>query len=259
MLSFITINPPGSFSTVPIRQWVAGINLEGRCHEYHPDGDFSQECYEFGVIKPNFPHHWEVPADGIPWKSLHFFFTPSVSMLPLLQFDEIRPGFMKLPLAESPFLYKVQRMLFKSHYLLNSHWLNCVDLAMNALEGALLWCRAEVERVQQKTDSRILTAIEYMNRHIAEKIYLEDIAKASFLSVPRLMSLFKANIGLSPMAYLDDERMERASKMLTTGYFSIKEIAAMTGYPDPAYFSKRFLQHFRMSPLAYRKKHITDV
>lgn len=260
MLSFLSVKQPGSFHRGSIPQWVTGITLEGHNHEYHPDGDFAQECHDLLVIKPNTWHHWKVPDDAATnWKCVYFVFMPSPSLLTLLQFDEIRPGFMKLPLAGSPILYKVRRMMLHGHYLLNSHWPNRVDLAMNALESALLWCRVETERLRQETDPRISAAVEYMNRHFAEKIYLEDIAKAVSLSVPRLMSLFASSMGMSPIAYLEKERLERARKMLIFSYFSIKEIAAMSGYPDPVYFCKRFVLHFKMSPLAYRKKHSADL
>jgi len=47
--------------------------------------------------------------------------------------------------------------------------------------------------------------------------------------------------------------MQRAGELLQTGNLSVKEVAAMMGYDDPFYFSRRFKSAHGIAPLEYRR------
>ena len=252
MLSCRRIIKLGESASGAMGDWMLGMTLRGHNHEYHPDGDFSQDQDDVLVIKANTNHRWKVFEDGAPWEVIYFIFHPRPSMLPLLKLPEIRPGIMKLSLTNSPVLNNVRMALLKGHRLLNSHWPNREDLAMNALENALLWCKTELTQAQISMDPRVQKAIEYVASHMTEPVYLTDVAHAATLSTPRLMTLFRKYTGTTPMGYLEKERLERAREMLCLSYHSVKEIAALVGYEDTVHFSKRFSRHFKLSPIAYR-------
>ena len=249
MLSFLATIQPGRRSDGAVSDWVLGMTLEGRSHELHPGGDFSQEPFDVIAIPANTSHHWMVPDASGPWTTLYFIFRPRPSLLVLLrQLPEIRPGIMKLPLAASPVRGKARAALLRAHRLLNSPWPNRVELAMNALEGALLWCQAELGSARTSTDPRVQKAVAYLLRRLAGPVYLEELAKACALSVPRLETLFKERVGLTPMAFLESERMERARELLVSSQYPVKMVAGLAGYDDPVYFAKRFAKHFHASP-----------
>jgi AraC-like DNA-binding protein len=62
---------------------------------------------------------------------------------------------------------------------------------------------------------------------------------------------FKERIGYTPAKYLEFKRLEQAMNMLAAGH-SVKETAAITGYPDVYYFSRQFKRYMGTSPSAYR-------
>jgi AraC-like DNA-binding protein len=60
--------------------------------------------------------------------------------------------------------------------------------------------------------------------------------------------------GLNIRDYIIETRMERAVDLLKDSDLSIKQIAAMTGYKNPFYFSHVFSHYFGQSPKSFRAR-----
>ena len=71
-------------------------------------------------------------------------------------------------------------------------------------------------------------------------------------SASQLARIFKAAYGETPYAYLLARRLEVARVMLRNSAFSVKEIAARTGFSDPYYFSNLFKRKFGKAPRFFR-------
>ena len=65
--------------------------------------------------------------------------------------------------------------------------------------------------------------------------------------------LFHSVFHETPVQYRRRLRIARAVDLLLTGQYSIAEIAAACGYPDPAYFSRVFHQTMGLSPSEYAR------
>ena len=100
--------------------------------------------------------------------------------------------------------------------------------------------------------SRILPAIRYIEEHCTERIYIEDAAKLCFISQSQLRRLFEAELGMSPIEFKNNKRMELAINMLKYTYMRISEIAESLGFENIYIFSRVFAKHFGVSPLKYR-------
>lgn len=68
-----------------------------------------------------------------------------------------------------------------------------------------------------------------------------------------LTKLFKREMGLTPVAYLQQLRIERARSLLAEP-LSVEEVALSVGYSDPLYFSKSFKKMTGHTPSEYRRK-----
>lgn len=88
--------------------------------------------------------------------------------------------------------------------------------------------------------SQITNALNYMQAHFAENIYLEDVAKASYLSSGYLCRIFKAETGYSFKEYLHKLRIEKAQELIRDTEYKYYEIAEMVGYKNYKYFSSYF-------------------
>lgn len=92
----------------------------------------------------------------------------------------------------------------------------------------------------------------YMREHLREPITLADAAAAAFLSTNYLAHLLKKETGRTFVEILTTQRIDLACRLLLTSRRQIVEIAESVGFPDEAYFSRRFRQLRGVSPSAYR-------
>ena len=106
--------------------------------------------------------------------------------------------------------------------------------------------------VKNESGSRILPAIRYIEEHCTERIYVEDAARLCFISESQLRRLFESELGMSPIEFKNNKRMELAINMLKYTYMRISEIAESVGFENIYVFSRVFTKHFGMSPTKYR-------
>jgi AraC-like DNA-binding protein len=96
-------------------------------------------------------------------------------------------------------------------------------------------------------------ATDFINRHYARPLSLDDVAKAADVSVSHLHMLFRTQLGESPHRYLIEKRLRAAGHALATGKQSIKVVAAEVGYPNAENFCRAFRKFFGRSASEYRQ------
>ena len=82
---------------------------------------------------------------------------------------------------------------------------------------------------------------------------LGELAERVHMNPSYLVRLFKTDMGISPIAYLNRCRLERAAGLLLHTRLSISEVAAQVGWYDPNLFTRRFRLAHGISPSEYRK------
>ncbi len=129
------------------------------------------------------------------------------------------------------------------------------DFAANAMEEALLWIHVSASRgVGTHADARVRRAMNYLVANLRQPFQLESLARHCGLSVSRLAHLFKAETGVSPQRFFEEQRMWHAGQLLRVTGLGIAEIADEVGYGDPFYFSNRFRRYAGKSPTAFREE-----
>jgi AraC-like DNA-binding protein len=81
---------------------------------------------------------------------------------------------------------------------------------------------------------------------------LDLLAATVNLAPGYLVRLFGRTAGISPMAYLNRIRAERAAGLLIETELPIATIGAMVGWHDPSHATRRFRSAFELSPSEYR-------
>ncbi len=102
-------------------------------------------------------------------------------------------------------------------------------------------CRNEIEK-----------ACDFMNRHYAEHICLEQICRCTGLSKSTLLRAFTKSRGVTPYSYLENIRIGKAKKLLECGVTPV-EAALQTGFSDQSHFTNYFSRFIGISPGAYRE------
>ncbi len=112
-----------------------------------------------------------------------------------------------------------------------------------------------VKKGTKWSSSQMQAVREFIHSNYHVSITMDDIAESAHLSVNYFGHLFKEEVGVTPIQYLLNIRMEAARELLLTD-LNISEVARMVGINDPYYFSRVFSRANGASPLQYRKKMI---
>ena len=97
-----------------------------------------------------------------------------------------------------------------------------------------------------------LKAKEYFDELFAEIDSIDAVCKSLFVNKYFLAHLFSQNLGMPPVKYLIQKRIEHACKCLETSDMNVADIGKACGFADPCYFSRIFKKTKGVTPLRYR-------
>ena len=103
-------------------------------------------------------------------------------------------------------------------------------------------------------DAHIRDAVLYIENNYYRDIRITDVAAHIYVDDRYLYNLFKAKRGVSPKAYLNQLRLDRACALLKNTDLSVTSVGESVGYNDCLAFSAFFKKHMGLSPKQYRKK-----
>jgi transcriptional regulator GlxA family with amidase domain len=98
--------------------------------------------------------------------------------------------------------------------------------------------------------------IDRIRLHILEspraKLSLEALAEVAGVSPRHLSRLFRAELGMNPVAYVELTRVDIARRLLEDSAAPIKAIAHTAGFGSTTTFRRAFLRRLGVTPLQYR-------
>lgn len=98
---------------------------------------------------------------------------------------------------------------------------------------------------------------DFMTENCVRNIRIEELADLTGLSQSYFSHAFKASTGLPPHQWQMKARIDRVKTLLRNRSLSLTEIAAETGFSDPAHFTRTFRRQTGASPSAWRRANIT--
>ncbi len=102
-------------------------------------------------------------------------------------------------------------------------------------------------------NEKLNVIVEYIHNHLDSKIDIKTLAELSNFSPYHFHRISKALLGESIGAYISRTRIETAAKMIRYTNLDIETIAYNVGFETPSSLSKKFKNHFGISPTEYRK------
>lgn len=101
----------------------------------------------------------------------------------------------------------------------------------------------------------VAAAKKYIDEHFSDPEFsLKKLGDELNYNKKYVSTIFKKQLGMGIVAYLNTVRMQNACTMIRQGFTSVSDIAARCGYLDAQYFSKIFHRRLGMSPRDYMKK-----
>ena len=111
--------------------------------------------------------------------------------------------------------------------------------------------------LEDSADNTYITiAKKYIADHYMEKITLDDIAQLVFLNPVYFSILFKQEVGINFVDYLNKYRIEVSKRYLRDISQSLSGIADLVGFTNAKYFSKIFKRIVGITPSQYRSKYM---
>jgi AraC-like DNA-binding protein len=105
----------------------------------------------------------------------------------------------------------------------------------------------------REVNHKLERAAQYIREHCTQALKLEDICLAAGLSPSYLIRAFKQYYGLTPHAFLVNQRIQFARTQLRQGEL-IADVALAAGFADQAHFQRTFKQHVAATPGQYRER-----
>jgi AraC family transcriptional regulator, melibiose operon regulatory protein len=111
----------------------------------------------------------------------------------------------------------------------------------------------EYEQSEIVKSQRIKQMLNWVHQHYAEKILLDDIARAGQLSRSECCRYFKRMLKKTPLNYVTDYRIQKSLILLQQSDSNVTDVAYQVGFNSTSYFIDKFRNTIGMTPLAYKR------
>ena len=108
--------------------------------------------------------------------------------------------------------------------------------------------------IRTRSDYSMNDILRYITEHCEDHISLQSLSEKFSISSSHLSRMFSHAYGCSPINYLINARMARATEYLGKTNKSISEISELVGYENHFYFTNLFIKRIGCSPTEYRER-----
>jgi AraC family transcriptional regulator of adaptative response / methylphosphotriester-DNA alkyltransferase methyltransferase len=100
--------------------------------------------------------------------------------------------------------------------------------------------------------SLLQEANDILDREYASDLSLDDLARRLASSRRQLQRAYAEIGGSTYRTHLTQVRMRKAAELLAGGRLTVREVARLVGYRQPAQFAKAFRRHHGVAPSHFR-------
>lgn len=137
----------------------------------------------------------------------------------------------------------------------NSKKFNSEMLATAYLYELLAILMSEIYENNYNINSYLLLepAKEYIDNNFKKKITLDILANITNMSISNFRREWLKLYNESALQYRDKIRLRYSKEYLSSGFYTVSEVAEKCGFDDVNYFIRFFKKHTGMSPGKYKK------
>lgn len=103
-------------------------------------------------------------------------------------------------------------------------------------------------RKSERSLEMLQPVFNHINNHLQQSLKMSELAQLVGISEKYFITYFKQALGITPGQYMYQIKMNRARDYLLSKKYSVQQIAALLGYPDPFTFSKAFKKYYNVPP-----------
>jgi AraC family transcriptional regulator len=102
-------------------------------------------------------------------------------------------------------------------------------------------------------NNRLAFAAKYVQDNIHKNLTVKELADKACMSEPNFFKVFKHQYGITPVEYINQQRIHLAMKLLQNTQYPISDIGFACGYNNLNYFLKVFKKTIGVTPMSYRR------
>ena len=129
-----------------------------------------------------------------------------------------------------------------------------LSLALRLLSTQCVGGKTKVSQQEQIAAERMKQMLRFVEEHYAEELTVQLIAGSVALSESACLRSFRQMLGITPIQYVKQYRVEKAAELLRSTRLKTGEIGAECGFTDGSYFIKIFREIKHCTPKEYRMK-----
>ena len=129
--------------------------------------------------------------------------------------------------------------------------LNLKELLIRILQSQHLQ-QIPAESAYNNNHSRLHFVLHYIHEHLTEKIPVNTLSRKAYLSRNIFFKWFREQFGITPLEYINRERVRLAKELLTDPGNSISHVSLQCGFNDVNYFVRVFKKTEGITPGAYQ-------
>lgn len=111
-----------------------------------------------------------------------------------------------------------------------------------------------VETPLLEVPNQFSEAIDWALIHLKEDIDVNDLASRANMSRRTFDRKFRSSFNLSPKAWLIQQRLEKAKRLLESDIISVEKVADMSGFDNATTLRHHFRKQLSISPIQYRQQ-----
>lgn len=130
--------------------------------------------------------------------------------------------------------------------------LNLKELLIRLVQSQYLQ-QVSKDSVTNSNSGRLQFILDYIRNHVTDKIMVDDLSVKAHMNRSAFFKLFKDQFGITPVEYINRERIRIAKYLLSGSDLSVTEISWQSGFNDANYFVRLFKKTEGITPGAYRE------
>ncbi|WPR73096.1 AraC family transcriptional regulator [Flavobacterium sp. NG2] len=217
---------------------------------------------ELVLVRSNLPHCWKnQEQEGVPSRSIVIQWNKGV----FAKVPELEALFEMLTTASKgiifdteeikPILPSIQNLLNLASDELYIQFLH-VLVRLSKCHYKTLSESSFVDDIPYEHNNRITKVHDFIEKNFNRKVYLKEVADLVNMSEQSFSRFFNKMMGRSFFTFLNEYRINMASRMLLYSDKSVSQIGYDCGFESPPFFFKKFNEIYQISPTRYRKKHL---
>lgn len=129
--------------------------------------------------------------------------------------------------------------------------LNLKELLIRLVQSQHLQ-QVSVESDASNNHSRLHYVLNYIHQHLTEKIAVDALSRKAYLSRNVFFKWFKEQFGITPLDYINNERIKLAKQLLAHPKNNVRSVSMQCGFSDVNYFVRLFKKTEGITPKAYK-------